>query len=228
MGAKSSGNGASFANKASRDFVGTGSMTSRSPSFRMMASSPGNSNSRGIRTALFRPFLKTLTWRSGPVLAGFGGICQAYARGAFLSTVKSGTRHNLACSSGNKNRRTTPFKRCPAICRALRFNLTYDYLNVIMPKSPSLLLFGPAVKYRALVLPLIEEPPPNSMPQSWSILMGLPFEFVIVPTRAPVVGLNPLMVLVRLLSLPTSRVLLSGPKFFGAIAKPQGRFNGLP
>jgi hypothetical protein len=122
--------------------------------------------------------------------------------GSFLSTVKSGTRHNLACSSGNKNRRTTPFKRCPAICRALRFNLTYDYLNVIMPKSPSLLLFGPAVKYSALVLPLIEEPPPNSMPQSWSILMGLPFEFVIVPTRAPVVGLNPLMVLVRLLSLP--------------------------
>ena len=69
MGGKSSGNGASFASKASRDFVGTGSMTSRSPSFRMMASSPGNSNSRGIRTALLRPFLKTLTWRSGPVTA---------------------------------------------------------------------------------------------------------------------------------------------------------------
>ena len=43
-------------------------MTSRSPSFLMMASSSGNSNSRGIRTALFRPFLKTLTWRSGLVL----------------------------------------------------------------------------------------------------------------------------------------------------------------
>jgi hypothetical protein len=30
---------------------------------------------------LFRPFLKTLTWRSGLVLAGSGGICQAYAKG---------------------------------------------------------------------------------------------------------------------------------------------------
>jgi len=86
MGGKSSGNGASFANRASRDLVGTGSMTSRSPSFRMMASSPGNSNSRGIRTALFRPFLKTLTWRSEPVLARLSGICQAYANGVHLST----------------------------------------------------------------------------------------------------------------------------------------------
>src|SRR5580704_10166854 len=90
MGGKSSGNGASFANRASRDFVGTGSMTSRSPSFRMMASSPGNSNSRGIRTALFRPFLKTLTWRSGPVLARVVGICQAYARERNLSTCPWG------------------------------------------------------------------------------------------------------------------------------------------
>src|ERR1700732_3163483 len=86
MGGKSSGNGASCANKASRDFVGTGSMTRRLPSFRMMASSPGNSNSRGIRTALFRPFLKTLTWRSGLVLAGSDGICQAYAKRCYLST----------------------------------------------------------------------------------------------------------------------------------------------
>jgi len=87
MGGKSSGNGASFANKASRDFVGTGSMTSRSPSFRMMASSPGNSNSRGILTALFRPFLKTLTWRSGLVLVRSFGICQAYAKRCNLSTL---------------------------------------------------------------------------------------------------------------------------------------------
>jgi hypothetical protein len=83
MGRNSSGNGASFANRASRDFVGTGSMTSRSPSLRIMASSPGNSNSRGIRTALFRPFLKTLTWRSGLALAG---ICRAYAKEPCLST----------------------------------------------------------------------------------------------------------------------------------------------
>jgi hypothetical protein len=40
---------------------GAGSMISRSPSLRMTASSPGNSNSRGIRTARFRPFLKTFT-----------------------------------------------------------------------------------------------------------------------------------------------------------------------
>src|SRR4029077_18590796 len=43
------------------------------------------SNSRGMRTALFRPFLKTLTWRSGPVLACFDGICQAYAKRGHLS-----------------------------------------------------------------------------------------------------------------------------------------------
>ena len=54
--------------------------------FRMMASSPGNSGLRGMRTALFRPFLKTLTWRSGLVLAGFDGICQALAKGSHLST----------------------------------------------------------------------------------------------------------------------------------------------
>ncbi len=88
MGGKSSRNGASFANRASRDLVGTGSMTSRSPSFRMMASSPGNSNSRGMRTALFRPFLKTLTWRSRPVLARLIGICQAYAKEVSLSSPR--------------------------------------------------------------------------------------------------------------------------------------------
>src|SRR3984893_5836818 len=92
MGEKSSGNGASFANRASRDFVGTGSMTRRLPSFRMMASSPGNSNSRGIRTALFRPFLKTLTWRSGLVLVRLDGICQTYANGSHLSASPEGNR----------------------------------------------------------------------------------------------------------------------------------------
>jgi len=62
-------------------------VTSRSPSLLIMASSPGNSNSRGIRTALFRPFLKTLTWRSGLVLARFDGTCQADAKGGDLSTL---------------------------------------------------------------------------------------------------------------------------------------------
>ena len=36
---------------ASNEVLGAGSMISRSPSLRMIASSPGNSNSRGIRTA---------------------------------------------------------------------------------------------------------------------------------------------------------------------------------
>src|ERR1019366_6072380 len=51
MGGKSSSSGASVANTASRALGGAASMTSRSPSLRMMASSPENSNSRGIRTA---------------------------------------------------------------------------------------------------------------------------------------------------------------------------------
>ncbi len=47
MGGKSSGSGARVANTANRDLGGAGSMINRSPSFRMMASSPRNSNSRG-------------------------------------------------------------------------------------------------------------------------------------------------------------------------------------
>src|ERR1019366_7664311 len=49
MGGKSSSSGASVANTASRDSGGAGSMISRSPSLRIIASAPGNSNSRGIR-----------------------------------------------------------------------------------------------------------------------------------------------------------------------------------
>jgi hypothetical protein len=52
------------ASNASRDFGGAGSMISPSPSLRMIASSLGSSNARGIRTAWFRPFLKSLTCRS--------------------------------------------------------------------------------------------------------------------------------------------------------------------
>src|SRR5260370_31774453 len=61
MGGKSSGSGARDANTANRDLGGAGSMINRSPSFRMMASSPQNSNSRGSRTARLRPFRKILT-----------------------------------------------------------------------------------------------------------------------------------------------------------------------
>ena len=64
MGGKSSSRGGRVASNASSDFGEAGSMISLSPSFRMMASSPGSSNSRGIHTAWFRPFLKSLTCRS--------------------------------------------------------------------------------------------------------------------------------------------------------------------
>jgi len=74
MGGKSSLSGARVASRARSDFGGAGSIISRVPSFRMMASSPGNSNSRGIRTAWFRPFLKTLTCRCAIFAAPFG-IC---------------------------------------------------------------------------------------------------------------------------------------------------------
>ena len=69
------------------------------------------------------------------------------------------------------------------------------------------------------MLPLFEEPPPNSIPQSWLILMGFPAEVSTVPTKAPVVGLKPLMVPVLVLLLINS-VLLSVPKFEGASVFP--------
>src|SRR5674476_20172 len=64
IGGKSSSRGDSVDNTASRDLGGVGSMVSRSPSLRIMASSPGSSNSRGIRTAWLRPFLNSFTCRS--------------------------------------------------------------------------------------------------------------------------------------------------------------------
>src|SRR5262249_8919177 len=48
-----------------------GSIISRSPSLPITASVPGNSNSRGIRTAWFCPLRNSLTWRSG--IAGLRG-----------------------------------------------------------------------------------------------------------------------------------------------------------
>jgi len=53
---KSSSRGLSVFKTSSNDFFGSGSMISLFPSFRMIASSPGNSNSRGMRTARLRPF----------------------------------------------------------------------------------------------------------------------------------------------------------------------------
>jgi hypothetical protein len=49
-------------------------MISRSPSFRMMASFPGSSNSRGIRAAWFLPFLNSFTCRSLTAARRFNGI----------------------------------------------------------------------------------------------------------------------------------------------------------
>jgi hypothetical protein len=64
IGGNASSSGERFASTASRDLGSAGSMIKRSPSLRMMASLPGNSNSRGIVTAWFRPFLNRLTRRS--------------------------------------------------------------------------------------------------------------------------------------------------------------------
>ena len=61
---KSSSIDASLSSRARSEGAATGSMMMREPSLRMMASSPGSSNSRGIRTAWLRPFLNNLTWRS--------------------------------------------------------------------------------------------------------------------------------------------------------------------
>src|SRR5260221_14391652 len=102
-----------------------------------------------------------------------------------------------------------------------------SYLNLITPNSPLMLSWGPAVKKSWLVWPLAGVPPPNSIPQSWLMVMGLPKELSIVPTKAPVVRLKPLMVPVLVLLL-ISRVLLSGPKFEGATANPQGWLRGAP
>ena len=54
--------------------------------------------------------------------------------------------------------------------------------------------------------------------------MGTPEASVTLPTKFPVLGLNALMVPAVLL-LPTSKVLLNGPKFAGAMANPQGWLN---
>src|SRR6266849_1623668 len=69
IGGKSSSSGTRVSSSASKDFGGVGSMIRLSPSLRMMASSPGSSNSRGMRTAWFRPFLKSLTCRCGVTAA---------------------------------------------------------------------------------------------------------------------------------------------------------------
>src|ERR1700674_277392 len=108
-----------------------------------------------------------------------------------------------------------------------RLPISHNYLNAITPNKPFTLLFGPAVKKSWFFFPLVALPPPNSIPQSWSILMGLPAAFVMVPTNFPVLRLKPLIV-PALVLLDISRVLLSEPKFLGATANPQGWFSGFP
>jgi len=49
----------------------------------MMASSPGSSNSLGIRTAWFRPFLNSLTCRSGICL----GICLTFSADKWAGSI---------------------------------------------------------------------------------------------------------------------------------------------
>ena len=67
IGGNSSSIGWSVASNSSSDPSATGSIISREPSFRIITSSPGSSNSRGIRTAWFRPFLKSLARRLRPL-----------------------------------------------------------------------------------------------------------------------------------------------------------------
>src|SRR5208283_946027 len=73
----------------SSDLGGVGSMISRSPSLRIMASSPGSSNSRGILTAWFLPFLKSFTCRSGaiPTSLAYDKAYAAYACFASTSSI---------------------------------------------------------------------------------------------------------------------------------------------
>jgi hypothetical protein len=53
--------GSKVSSSARSERGGAGSMIKRLPSLRMIASSPGSSNSRGIRTAWLRPFINSLT-----------------------------------------------------------------------------------------------------------------------------------------------------------------------
>src|SRR5215472_9589106 len=75
---------------ARRDFGGAASIINRSPSFRMMASFPGSSNSRGMRTAWFLPFLNSLTCCSRTNDRRLIGICHSICQSsAFVN--KSGS-----------------------------------------------------------------------------------------------------------------------------------------
>src|SRR6266404_3223018 len=86
----------------------------------------------------------------------------------------------------------------------------------INPNNPFTLLFGPAAKKSWFLLPLMEgpPPPPKSIPQSWSITIGFPAEFLTVPRNCPLFRLKPLIVLAKLILLPISSAPLSDPKFF--------------
>jgi len=85
IGGNSSSRAGRVAISASKDFGGVGSMISISASSCMTAPSLGSSNSRGMRTAWFRPFLKSLTTAAPPA-----GICISICGiGSFTGGSKS-------------------------------------------------------------------------------------------------------------------------------------------
>jgi hypothetical protein len=98
--------------------------------------------------------------------------------------------------------------------------------GLITPNMPRRYPSGPLAKNRLSLGPLAEFPPPNSKAHSPGNAMTLPAAFFKVPINAPVVGLKALMR--PLPTLPTSKSLLNVPKVEGAIARPQGSFNGPP
>ena len=84
------------------------------------------------------------------------------------------------------------------------------YWNAITPKLPARLPLGPAVKNNWFLPPLLPVPSPKSIPQSWSIAIGLPVVSLSLPTNFPVVLSKALMVPVLVL-FEISSLLLNGP-----------------
>src|SRR5262245_4376748 len=80
--------GFSLSSTARRDFGGVRSMINRSPFLRMMASFPGSSNSRGIRTAWFLPFLNSFTCCSRFLCFRLSGICFSICQLRELSSAR--------------------------------------------------------------------------------------------------------------------------------------------
>src|SRR5580692_6460981 len=105
--------------------------------------------------------------------------------------------------------------------------LHWIYWNAITPKVPARLPLGPAVKNNWFFPPFLPVPSPKSIPQSWSIAIGLPVVSLSLPTNFPVVPSKALMVPVLVL-FEISSVLLNGPNPPGAAVIPQGWLSGAP